>query len=675
MRGAGDDGCLGESVPPEPAGPEEALSRDLSLWREQLARSIARNNIGMRSSRIGLLVNRQVFFLLALAIAEDRGLVARGTLQAIAEGTIRWEDTRAGFGDPWAGTGEEIKPGDPAPVIDDELVHNIAGRLASPDRPYDLAEIPLDSVAAILDRYLARTVRRSAPHQAIVVDRPDSAAGQAEVSPALVGYAVERTFATAIDGRSPFDPLPLRAIDPACGAGRVLLRAFSILRSRGGEPEDILRDTIHGTDPDPHAVAAARILLALAACDGRNAPLSPAAFFPAFSGNLLVLAGTVRCGNGLVGPAIADDESWAFCSPRERHAIKPFAWEEPFFEILRPGGFDAVISCPPDRPVPDREWLRRYFQRHYTVYDPEAGLSAYVIEKSLAVLRPCGVAGVLTGGRWLHARSGTALRSLVLTRQPLEIVTAGDDACFLLLENTRPSRPFTVRNTGPDPVSADAIRKNPGFPVDPRDLSDGGWTLRDTRREHLMEKICKGKTPLGTYVLGEIRYENVRGPAPAGERSRERIRFSPSGFPPHFVLARRRAVFGPGTGVIPSGSRYLLGLLSSNLAGFVFDCLAKAGNPGEPVGEIIARFPVAVPDFDLPADAARHGRLETLVAEHQALLRQRSHARSEREREAIDREILSAGKQIDSLVYAVYGFSVEEIAVIEDLLANSCADS
>ena len=45
-----------------------------------------------------------------------------------------------------------------------------------------------------------------------------------------------------------------------------------------------------------------------------------------------------------------------------------------------------------------------------------------------------------------------------------------------------------------------------------------------------------------------------------------------------------------------------------------------------------------------------------------------SHARSEREREEIDREIVSAGKQIDSLVYAIYGFSVEEIAVVENML-------
>jgi len=189
-----------------------------------------------------------------------------------------------------------------------------------------------------------------------------------------------------------------------------------------------------------------------------------------------------------------------------------------------------------------------------------------------------------------------------------------------------------------------------------------------------MEKITFGTTPLGEYVLGGIRYDPGTGVVPPGERGRERIQFNASEYPPRFVLSGKRAAFGPGTGVIPSGSRYLLGLLSSNLAGFVFDCLAKAGNPGEPVGEIIARFPVAVPDFDLPADAARHGRLETLVADRETLLRQCSHARSEREQEEIDREMVSAGKQIDSLVYAIYGFSVEEIAVIEDLSGQSSAD-
>jgi Type I restriction-modification system methyltransferase subunit len=662
------DGTDGGMSAPAPAGPEDALLASLFAWREQLARSIARENIGMRSSRIEHAVNRQVFSLLALALAEDRGILISGTLRAVVEGTTRWEEVLSGLGDPWAGTGEECRAGDPVPATGSGPVQTFAGSLVSRDRPYDLAAIPLASVAAVLDRYLTRMIRRSAPHHAIVVDRPDAGTGLAGAPPALAEYAVERTLAAACNGRSPFDPLPLRIIDPACGAGRMLLEAFVYLKNRGGEPEEILRDTIHGIDPNPHAIAAARVMLTLAACEGRAAPFVPAGFFAAFRGNLAILTGTIRCGNGLVGPAIADDESWAFCPPRERHAIRPFAWEEQFPEILLPGGFDAVISAPPDRPVPDREWLRRYFQRHYAVYDPEAGRSAYVIEKGLAVLRPSGVAGIITGSRWLHGRSGTTLRTLVLSRQPEEIVTAGDGAGFLLLGTARSARPFTVKNAGPDPVSAKAIEKTPGFPVDPRDLSDGGWTLCDTRRERLMEKICEGTTPLGEYVLGGIRYDPGTGPVLSGEQGRERIQFDGSAFPPHFVLSGKRAAFGPGTGVIPSGSQYLFGILTSPLAGFVFGCLAREGTPHEPTGELIARFPVAVPDFDLPADAARHGRLELLVAERQALLRQRSRARPEREREAIDREILSAGKQIDSLVYAIYGLSVDEIALVESLL-------
>jgi hypothetical protein len=664
------DGADGSTDVPAPAGPEGALLVSLSAWREELARSIARENIGMRSSRIGILVDRQVFSLLALAIAEERGLLTPGTLRGIAAGETRWEEVLFGFGDSWAGTGEDPGTGEPDPVIDQEPIRGIAGSLLSPDRPNCLASVPLAEIAAVFDRYLARTVRRSAPHHAIVVDRPGAGAGQPGYPPALAAYAAKRTLAAACDGRPLSDPLPLRVIDPACGAGRMLLYVFSVLQSRGGEPEDLLRYTIHGADPDPHAVAAARVLLALAACEGRDTPLLPSAFFAAFRGHLAILSGTIRCGNGLVGPAIAEDESWAFCSPRERHAIHPFAWEEQFPEVLQPGGFDAAISGPPDRPVPGREWLRRYFQRHYAVYDPEAGLSAYVTEKSFALLRPRGVAGIITGSRWLHGRSGTALRTFVLSRQVTEIVTAGDDAGLLLLENARSARPFTVKNAGPDPVSADTIEKTPGFPVDPRDLSDGGWTLRDTRRERLMGKIREGTTPLGEYVLGGIRYDPGTGPVPPGERGRDRIRFDPAAFPPRFVLSGKRAAFGPGTGVIPSGSRYLLGILTSRLAGFVFASLARAGTPHEPVGEIIARFPVAVPDFDDPADTARHGRLEALVAEQQALLSQHSRARPEREREAIGREIRSAGKQIDSLVYAIYGFSVEEIAVVEDLFSE-----
>jgi hypothetical protein len=673
-------GEFGEVAVPVLAGPGAALYYDLCTWREQLARSIARTNIGVRSSRIGQAADQVIFSLLALALAEDRRLVRPGTLRTIAETggrESRWPEIRSAFGDPWAGTdgtaGSSRNP-EEIPAIDDALVRKIAGRLASADRPYDLLQIPHESVAAILDRYLTRTVRRSAAHQAVVIDRPEIGACQVEISAGLADYAAGCTLAAACAGRFQADPLPLRVIDPACGAGRMLLAAYRYLRSLPGqqEPVDLLQHTIHGIDPDPHAVATARMLIALAACGDQTRPTTSEEFFIAFREHLAILSTTIRCGNALIGPGIEDDESWAFCPARERHQIRPFAWQEEYPEVLLPGGFDAVLCCPPEYPVPAREWLRQYFQRHYTVYDPEAGLSTYMMEKSLTVLRPGGVAGIVGSDRWLRARSGVPLRELLMGRQLHEIVTAGENSCFLLVTNARTARPFIFRNAGPAPAGAEVIRETPGFPVDPRDLATRGWALRDTRRERLVEKISSNTTPLGEYVLGEIQYGAGTGPAPAGRGDRDRIMFSASDFPPLFVLTRGRALPGPKTGIIPSGSRYLLGLLNSRLAKFLFCSLApETRDPGV----IVARFPVATPDFDNPAEAARHWRLEALVTESLALARHRTLARSARERQAIEADIASTEKQIESLVYGIYGLSVDEIAFVELLLPSETPSS
>ena len=72
-----------ETDTPAPTGAASALLHDLCAWREQLARSVARNNIGMRSGEIGTAVHRIVFSLVLLAIAEDRGLVPPGQIREI----------------------------------------------------------------------------------------------------------------------------------------------------------------------------------------------------------------------------------------------------------------------------------------------------------------------------------------------------------------------------------------------------------------------------------------------------------------------------------------------------------------------------------------------------------------------------------------------------------------
>ncbi len=707
-----DPGPGKEAMQPSPDGAGTVFLFDLSEWRGQLARSIARNNIGMRSSEIALAVNRILFRFCILAIAEDRGLITPGKLRWIAEAeesNLRLGEFFADTGDPWAGTDgtkdsnhrHKAVPGIP-PVIDDEIIRSIATRFSSVDRPYDFSQISLEDVAGVIDQYLARTIRRSAAHQAVVVDRPGAGIGAA-VDPEILTYAATNTLAAARASRPPEELLPLRILDPACGAGALVLRAFhSLVRDEKhtfAERKEILEHSLFGLDIDSHAVAAARILLSFGACEGEDIKTLSGGFFAVFSDLLHILSATIRCGNALVGPEIADDESWAFCPAHERHAIQPFDWQEVFFEIFAPGGFDVVICCPPECPVPEREWLQRYFQRHYAVYDAGTNLSAFYIEKALSLLRPQGVLGFVTGAWWLHAKAGAPVRELLLTRQIEEILFSGDkegSSCFLRLTNTLPSHPFVVRHAESVMRSAEPV----GFPVDPHELSAGGWTFRDTRRERVFKKISLAGTPLETSVLGGIQYDQgnelpevlvidalrrkrlVRGesrcktlvrpyisgemigrysissprkygifiprgwtgrhaPAPGKEwqwfkkrcpgiaryleehkavpnnRSspeeywwectgspdtrqgeKARIVFPAHVFPPTFTIGSGRALLGGHTGVIASGSPYLLGLLNSRLAAFVFASLShnRDRSGDEYSGIVIGEFPVYTPD-------------------------------------------------------------------------------
>jgi hypothetical protein len=161
----------------------------------------------------------------------------------------------------------------------------------------------------------------------------------------------------------------------------------------------------------------------------------------------------------------------------------------------------------------------------------------------------------------------------------------------------------------------------------------------------------------------------VTGDPDAWREEKDRIIFSARVFPPRFTLGSGRAVLSGQTGIIPSGSPYLLGILNSRLAAFVLRSLAEETGTtadGRP-GEIPGRFPVATPDFDDPDDAARHGRMVALVKEMLDLHRHLSLAKTDQEKRLIHQEIDSTDRQIDSLVYGIYGLSVDEIAFVESV--------
>jgi len=137
----------------------------------------------------------------------------------------------------------------------------------------------------------------------------------------------------------------------------------------------------------------------------------------------------------------------------------------------------------------------------------------------------------------------------------------------------------------------------------------------------------------------------------------------------YFTLDETGKFFCANSGYfIVSNQKYLLGLLNSKLITFYYSKIAASLRGGylRFFTQDIAKLPIYTIDFDKPDDKARHDRMVALVTEMLDLHKHLSHAKTDQEKRLITQEIESTDRQIDSLVYGLYGLTADEIAVIEE---------
>ncbi len=75
---------------------------------------------------------------------------------------------------------------------------------------------------------------------------------------------------------------------------------------------------------------------------------------------------------------------------------------------------------------------------------------------------------------------------------------------------------------------------------------------------------------------------------------------------------------------------------------------------------------MAQPISHTPNDVAKHGRMISLVDTMLDLHKRLPDAKTAHDRELIQRQIDATDRQIDRLVYDLYGLSDEEIAIVEE---------
>ncbi|MBU5690349.1 MAG: N-6 DNA methylase, partial [Candidatus Aenigmarchaeota archaeon] len=225
----------------------------------------------------------------------------------------------------------------------------------------------------------------------------------------IVDYIVQNTLGELLKDKK-VDASKIRVLDPACGSGSFLIKAFDVLneyyknkdknyeQTKLGKDAlpyskklEILQNNIFGVDLDKQAVEIAQLNLLLKVAEkGKRLPL---------------LKKNIKCGNSLI-----DDHNVA--------GDKAFKWEEEFKEIMDEGGFDVVIGNPPYFTMQSTGIkIQSYFSsssRWKDVYRGQSDILYYFIIQGLRLLKNGGFLGFITSRYWLENKWSDKLREFIL---------------------------------------------------------------------------------------------------------------------------------------------------------------------------------------------------------------------------------------------------------------------
>lgn len=117
----------------------------------------------------------------------------------------------------------------------------------------------------------------------------------------------------------------------------------------------------------------------------------------------------------------------------------------------------------------------------------------------------------------------------------------------------------------------------------------------------------------------------------------------------------------------PESLLYLLGLLNSKTLTFRFKSIGKLKSGGilEYFWNSISKLPIRRIDFKNTQDVASHTKMVALVEKMLALHQQLAAAKTPQDATLLQRQIDATDRQIDQLVYQLYGLTDEEIVLVE----------
>ncbi len=462
-------------------------------------------------------------------------------------------------------------------AIDDKVLKGIIKRLYYPETPYLFSIIPPEILGKVYEQFLGKVIRLTDGHQAKVEYKPEvkKAGGVFYTPQYIVEYIVKHTVGELVKDKTPRDVAKLRVLDPACGSGSFLIGAYQFLldwhrdwyienlvpvfidkksvtdpavlallpeatprgkkhlaqaelpiykagtsgdatRTRSDwrlttiEKKRILLNNIYGVDIDQQAVEVTKLSLLLKVLEEENEENIDKQLKLFAERALPSLHQNIKCGNSLIGTDILTPE----IPSDDVKRINPFDWDHEFADVMKAGGFDAVIGNPPYVRMESFKEIKDYLKTKYSVYSGRADLYAYFIEKGFSLLAKKGKFGIIVSNKWIRANYGESVREFLSSKKIDYLIDFGDleifkgattYPCIIILSNVDSNEAISFTPvTTLDFSSLIHYIETYSIEIERQQLKGPNWILHPKMHQEILDKVWSKSISLGEYIGQEI---------------------------------------------------------------------------------------------------------------------------------------------------------------------------
>ncbi|MBE0519412.1 N-6 DNA methylase [Candidatus Bathyarchaeota archaeon] len=482
---------------------DKQLLADFTRFREMLSRNITKLNQSkhLTEEELDESVQRVLDRLIFIRNCEDRELEAKTLISSMRE----WESRGKGqliksLREVFASFDKKYNSKifakhlcDDLEVDNEVLQQLIRGLYYTKDRfftiSYDFSAIDADVLGNIYEQYLSHILRKTEKRAKLTESRVHRKKQGIYYTPTyIVDYIVRNTLGELLKDEQ-VNVEKIRVLDPACGSGSFLIKAFDVLNEyylkndkdyaqsqldlKTGaiftKKVKILQNNIFGVDLDKQAVEIAQLNLLLKIAEkGHRLPL---------------LEQNIKCGNSLI-----DDEKIT--------GNKAFKWEKEFQEIMKEGGFDVVIGNPPyGAKLSDKE---KGFKKLRYKDDKTGNTASLFILKGLELVKEGGYLAYIVPKQLTYISSWESIRKILLKLDVVCIIDVSEafedveleQVIFIIKKEKRTSKKLVVgfsnRNKIEKTYSNIRYFSNERFPL---------WI--NENNYSIFDKVLKDSVPLG----------------------------------------------------------------------------------------------------------------------------------------------------------------------------------